>query len=121
MFRKWFPFNECDELKLFSNLKNSCGFLIGRKSLTGLRDFLSGVIAGAEMAGKPFEFKYNNGFRDWYWDNVEESGARGPFGYILEECGGDEAAAFDRFFAEFEEYLLTQHGIKLPVCDETAG
>lgn len=96
----------------------SPGLFLGKNEISRLWHFLNGVQMGMALSGNTKEFVYLHEYKYWYMDNVAGAGTNSIFYHILEICGGDEQAAFDMYFREFEKYLKDYHGVELPDPEE---
>lgn len=115
---KYFRLKEFDELKVLANLKTAPVIFIGENEISRLKHFISGMSYALDISGSPGSFVYVGEFEIWYMLNAEGAGTKGTCMHMLERCLGDERAAFDMFFREFEKYLKEHHGTELPDIEE---
>ena len=108
---------EFDELLFLAQIKKRPGMYLGRKSLTGLRDYLSGMHHGFAACGRSDALKWSVSFADYYNNQLFQNDQNGYacwWNHLLYISGNMDDAAFDAYFMKFEAYILEKHDLKLP-------
>jgi phosphoribosylanthranilate isomerase len=82
---------------------------IGRKSISHLSGFLSGMNFGYHLTNNEtkYPFQFSDKLREFFQNRFGSL----PFSRILKECNGDEEKAFDLFFALLEEFKLEKENL----------
>ena len=93
--------------ELLDVIRKKTGIFIGRPSLTALSAYVDGFQSALCAIGAPLEDEHPpfQGFHDWI--AVRYGYAESTLGWVhmlLESVEGNENAAFQRFFAELDEY-----------------
>lgn len=95
-----------DVYETIDRIRHRPAMYLGLYSLTRLQAFLNGCMyAAAECGAELVEQPEFGGFHDWvamYYGRFESTA--GWCNIILQEAGGDEAAALARFFELVDEY-----------------
>lgn len=109
-FGWWLEIQKKNEFKInniyqiFDLIQLRPALFIGRKSLSNLSGFLSGINFGYQIASNEMNnsFQFSNEL-SYY---IQSRYGAMPYTRILEECENDEEKAFDTFFAVLEEFKL---------------
>ena len=115
-FSWWFyiqnqdKFNISNIYHIFNLIHLRPAMYIGRKSISNLSGFLSGITFGYQIASKelnnPFQFSNELSYY------IQSQYGALPYTRILEECENDEEKAFDLFFALLEEFKLEKEDLR---------
>jgi phosphoribosylanthranilate isomerase len=114
-FDWWFTMQNQDDFiigniyQVFDLIHLRPAMYIGRKSISHLSGFLSGMNFGYRLANN--ETKYPFQFSDKLSEFFQNRFGSLPFNRILKECNGDEEKAFDYFFALLEEFKLEKENL----------
>ena len=102
-------FNISDIYHIFNLIHLRPAMYIGRKSISNLSGFLSGINFGYQIAGNelnnPFQFSNELSYY------IQSRYGALPYTRMLEECENDEGKAFDLFFALLEEFKLEKEDL----------
>jgi len=77
---------------------------IGEKSVVGLHLFLCGYFVAYRETIKTFIGRELHDFTDWLANRYSRSSVVGFRGLLLEKTNGDDEAAFDLFWQEWDEF-----------------
>jgi hypothetical protein len=103
--------NQFDVYELLDAIRRRPEMYIGSHSIVHLQAYLGGCFHMARVYG--IERREEPDFRDLnYWVSEQLLGERISNGWctiILQECGGDENRALDRFFELLDEFRKSEY------------
>ena len=104
--------------RLLQNIKKNPVIYIDKPSITYLRSFLDGYIDGLITLGfTDITSCGMEGFQEWIQERAKTNVTQSWAGIIL-SCSGNERAAFNRFFEEFEQFLKQKDDSKIQKSED---